>query len=105
MSPLVSRESATNRFGLPYNANASHTGKRKRSIISKPEMAGWISGMTNTKPSVVDSDSLWMAMRPSILTRVDRSMSGFDCGYMAYAEKASVIVAIGFVLLVIRFDS
>jgi hypothetical protein len=58
----------------------SQVGKRKRNIISNPETAGWVSGMINTKPSVADGGSECIVMLPSILSRVDPSMSALDCG-------------------------
>jgi hypothetical protein len=87
--------SAIKRPGRPYKAKVSKTGNNQRSIISNPVTAGCTSGITKTKPSVVDGGFEWIVMDPSTLTRVDASISGFDCGYIAKAEYASDIVAIG----------
>jgi hypothetical protein len=57
MSDRTSRTLATSLPGRPYRANVSQVGKRKRRSISKPDTAGWVSGMMKTKPSVVDGGS------------------------------------------------
>jgi hypothetical protein len=76
----VSRTLATKRPGRPYKAKVSQVGNRKRRSISKPETAGWVSGMMKTKPSVDDDGSVCIVMLPSTLRSVDESISSFAWG-------------------------
>jgi len=80
ISERLSRVLATRRPGRPYRANVSQVGKRVRRSISKPDTAGCVSGMTNTKPSVDDGGSECMVMSPSIFNSVDVSISSLACG-------------------------
>lgn len=75
-----SKTLATRRLGRPYRQKVSQVGNRNRSSISKPLTAGWTSGMMKTKPSVEDGGSEWMVMLPSILIRVEASMSDLAWG-------------------------